>query len=246
MRILTVLQARMSSSRLPGKVLRPILGRPMVELQIERLRRARLLGDLVVATSTDPSDDAVARVAERLGCLVHRGPLQDVLARYVGAVESHGPCDHVVRVTADCPLADWSVIDACIELHLNSGADYTSNTVERTYPKGLDVEIVKAPLLARAARESADPYDHEHVTPYFYRNPQLFDVRQLVQSTDDNELRWTVDYPEDFEFVSRVYEALYLSKPAFDSADIYKLGWALRRDAADPGPLPNLDRDQQI
>lgn len=236
MRILTVLQARMSSSRLPGKVMRPILGRPMMELQIERLRRARLLGDLVVATSTDASDDVIAAEAGRLGCLVHRGPLQDVLVRYVGAVEAHGPCDHVVRVTADCPLADWSVVDACIELHLSSGADYTSNTVERTFPKGLDVEIVKAPLLARAANESADPYDHEHVTPYFYRKAQMFDVRQLVQSPDDNELRWTVDYPEDFEFVSRVYETLYPSKRDFDSADVYGLGWTLRRDAADPGP----------
>lgn len=240
MRILTVLQARMSSSRLPGKVLRPILGRPMMELQIERLRRARLLGDLVVATSTDPSDDVVAHEGARLGCLTHRGPLQDVLARYVGAVEAHGPCDHVVRVTADCPLADWSVVDACIEMHLSSGADYTSNTVERTYPKGLDVEIVKAPLLARAARESADPYDHEHVTPYFYRNRDLFSVRQLVQTPDDNELRWTVDYPEDFEFVSRVYEALYPRKPDFDSTDVYDLGWTLRRDAADPGPPPHV------
>lgn len=240
MRILTVLQARMSSSRLPGKVLRPILGRPMMELQIERLRRARLVGGLVVATSTDPLDDMVADEAARLGCLTHRGPLQDVLARYVGAVEAHGPCDHVVRVTADCPLTDWSVVDACIELHLNSGADYTSNTVERSYPKGLDVEIVKAPLLARAARESSDPYDHEHVTPYFYRNRHLFSVRQLVQTPDDNELRWTVDYPEDFEFVSRVYEALYPQKADFDSADIYGLGWTMRRDAADPGPPPHV------
>ena len=239
MRILTILQARMSSSRLPGKVLRPILGQPMMALQIERLRRARLLGELVVATSTDASDDPVAQEALRLGCLVHRGPLQDVLARYVGAVAAHGPADHVVRVTADCPLADWSVVDACVELHLASGADYTSNTVERTYPKGLDVEIVRAPLLARAASQSSDPYDHEHVTPYFYRNPQIFQVRQLVQSPDHNEIRWTVDYPEDFEFVSRVYERLYREKREFDSSDVYALGWTLRRDAADPGPPPS-------
>jgi spore coat polysaccharide biosynthesis protein SpsF len=159
-----------------------------------------------------------------------------VLARYVGAVQAFGPADHLVRVTADCPLADWSVVDACIDLHLSSGADYTSNTVERTYPKGLDVEVVKAPLLALAAAESGDDYDHEHVTPYFYRNPQRFQIRQLVQATDHNELRWTVDYPEDFEFVSRVYEALYPGKPEFDSADIYRLGWTMRRDVADAGP----------
>jgi spore coat polysaccharide biosynthesis protein SpsF len=236
MKVLTILQARMSSSRLPGKVMRPILGTPMMGRQIERLRRSRSLGELVVATSTDASDDVVADYAASLGCGVHRGSLQDVLARYVGAAAAFGPADHVVRVTADCPLADWSVIDACIALHLESGADYTSNTVERTYPKGLDVEVVKARLLPVAAAESNDPYDHEHVTPYFYRNPQRFGIQQLVQSPDHNEIRWTVDYPEDFEFVTRVYEALYPAKPYFSSADIYGLGWTLRRDVADTGP----------
>jgi len=116
MRILTILQARISSTRLPGKVMKPLLGEPMMARQIERLRRAGRIGDLVVATSLEPGDDVVAACAEQLGCLAFRGSLTDVLARYAGALERHGPADHVVRVTADCPLADWEVIDAVLSL----------------------------------------------------------------------------------------------------------------------------------
>ncbi len=139
MSILTILQARMSSTRLPGTVMKPILGQPMMARQIERLRRARHLGALVVATSVGEEDAVVAAEAARLGALIHRGALLDVLGRYAGALAEHGPAEHVVRVTADCPLTDWTVFDQVVDLHLASGADYTSNTVDRSYPKGLDV-----------------------------------------------------------------------------------------------------------
>jgi spore coat polysaccharide biosynthesis protein SpsF len=235
MRILTILQARMSSTRLPGKVLKPVLGEPMMARQIERLRRSRRRGDLCVATSTDGLDDVVEAAAAKLGCLTHRGPLADVLARYAGALQAHGPADHVVRVTADCPLTDWRVIDQVVDLHLESGADYTSNTVERTYPKGLDVEIVKAPLLLAAAEEGQDPYEREHVTPFFYRRPERFRIRQLTQAVDQNLWRWTVDTPADFTFTASVYEALYRDKPAFLSEDIEALPGHDRTDPDDPG-----------
>ncbi len=235
MRILTILQARMSSTRLPGKVLKPLVGAPMMARQIERLRRSRRLGELCVATSTDPGDDVVERVAAELGCLTHRGPLADVLARYAGALQAHGPADHVVRVTADCPLTDWRVIDQVIELHLASGADYTSNTVERTYPKGLDVEIVKAPLLLTAAAEGHDPYEREHVTPFFYRRPERFRIAQLTQGVDRNLWRWTVDTPADFAFTDFVYRRLYAVNPAFLSENIEALPGHDRTDPDDPG-----------
>lgn len=238
MRILTILQARMTSTRLPGKVLRPLLGEPMMARQIERLRRSRRLGDLCVATSTDASDAVVAAAAAQLGCLTHRGPLADVLARYAGALQAHGPADHVVRVTADCPLTDWRVVDQVIDLHLSSGADYTSNTVERTYPKGLDVEIVKAPLLLEAAAEGHDPYEREHVTPFFYRRPERFRLAQLTQAVDQNLWRWTVDTPADFAFTASVYEALYRDKPDFLSEDIAALPGHDRTDPDDPGVRP--------
>jgi len=225
MSILTILQARMSSTRLPGKVMKPILGQPMIARQIERLRRARHLGALIVATSIGAEDDVVAAEAARCGALVYRGSLHDVLARYAGALAQHGPAEHVVRVTADCPLTDWTVFDQVVELHLASGADYTSNTVDRSYPKGLDVEIVRADLLTAAASEAADPYEREHVTPFFYHRPDRFNVRQLVQTPRLDRLRWTVDTPDDYAFTTRVYEALYPSDPAFGSDAILALPW---------------------
>jgi spore coat polysaccharide biosynthesis protein SpsF len=235
MRILTILQARISSTRLPGKVMKPLLGEPMMARQIERLRRAGRIGDLVVATSLEPGDDVVAACAEQLGCLAFRGSLTDVLARYAGALERHGPADHVVRVTADCPLADWRVIDQVIERHLAEGADYTSNTVERTYAKGLDVEIVRAPLLLEAACEAQDPYEREHVTPFFYFRPERFRIVQVTQSVDQNLWRWTVDTPADFEFTRAVYEALYPLRPDFLSEEIAARPGATRTDPDDPG-----------
>src|SRR5689334_18394344 len=126
--ILAILQARTSSSRLPGKVLLPLAGQPMILRQIERVRRARRIDRLVVATSEDPSDDELAHALERAGVDVHRGPLADVLARFTGALAAFGPTDHVVRLTGDCPLADPAVIDATIERVTGAGADYGSNT----------------------------------------------------------------------------------------------------------------------
>ena len=235
MRILTILQARMTSTRLPGKVMAPILGQPMMARQIERLRRARRIGDLVVATSNEPGDDVVADCAERLGCLAFRGSLGDVLARYAGALARHGPADHVVRVTADCPLTDWRVIDQVIVRHLATGADYTSNTVERTYPKGLDVEVVRAPLLLDAAAEATDPYEREHVTPFFYFRPERFRIVQVTQDEDQNRWRWTVDTPADFAFARSVYETLYPVRPDFLSEDVRACPGAERTDPDDPG-----------
>lgn len=221
--ILAILQARMTSSRLPGKVLRTILGRPMVELHIERIRRAKRIDRLVLATSDDVTDDPVADLSTRIGIDVYRGPLADVLGRYHGAATVFGPADHVVRLTADCPLADHEVIDACIALHLAKGADYTSNGVERTYPDGLDVEVMTMAALSRAFREANAPREREHVTPYLYGNPDLFSVVQLTQKADLGQLRWTVDTAADLAMVTAVYEALYQSNPDFLQRDILDL-----------------------
>src|SRR5436190_7018380 len=131
--MLTILQARTSSTRLPGKVLRDLCGAAMLARQIERVQRARRIGTLLVATSTDPSDGGVETLCQSLGVACHRGPLNDVLARFAGAIETFGPTDHVARLTGDCPLADPDVIDATIARHLESGADYTSNTLTLTF-----------------------------------------------------------------------------------------------------------------
>jgi spore coat polysaccharide biosynthesis protein SpsF len=219
--ILAVLQARMSSTRLPGKVMRLVAGAPMILRQIERVRRSARIDRLVLATSTHDDDTPLAQAVEAAGIGVHRGPLDDVLGRYLGALNAFGPADHVVRLTGDCPLADPEVIDATIALHLERAADYTANTpAHRTFPKGLDVEVMRADGLRRAGAEGLDPYEREHVTPYLYRHPEIFDLHFLSQSREDGEVRWTVDRPDDLEFVQAVYDGLYAADPAFTAADV--------------------------
>jgi spore coat polysaccharide biosynthesis protein SpsF len=218
--ILAILQARMSSTRLPGKVMADLEGAPMILRQIERLKRSRRLEGVVVATSTDPSDDILAAVLALHDVPAHRGPLDDVLARYAGALAAH-PAEVVVRLTADCPLADPEVIDATIDLLTGNGLDYAANTpAHRTYPKGLDVEVARASALLRAAREATDPYEREHVTPYLYRHPETFAQDFISQAVDEGEVRWTVDRPDDLEFVRAVYAALYHRAPGFGSGDV--------------------------
>lgn len=225
-----VLQARMSSSRLPGKVLRPLLGQPMILRQIERLRRCRRLDRIVVATSDHSSDDILAETLAGTGLEVVRGPLEDVLGRFLKVIETLGLTGDMVRLTADCPLADPDVIDACIDLRREGGFDYASNGQVRTWPRGLDVEAFTVEALQRAGAEAVSDYDREHVTPWLYRPGSPFRRGDLVQARDDSALRWTVDLPEDFAFVERVYAALYPKTPAFTSADILALPFT-RREA---------------
>jgi spore coat polysaccharide biosynthesis protein SpsF len=213
----------MSSTRLPGKVMRPILGRPMIDLQLERLERCGAIGRLVVATSEEASDDPLAAFLAKRGTPVHRGALADVLDRFHGALQAFGPADIVLRLTADCPLTDPALIDRCVETLQASGADYVSNDLHRTFPRGLDNEVMRASALEDAWREASTPYEREHVTPFIYNNPQRFRLEGVRQGRDESGLRWTVDTPEDFEFARRVYEALYPSNPAFRSEDIRAL-----------------------
>ena len=220
--MLAILQARMSSSRLPGKVLRPSLGQPMIGRQIERLRRARRLDRLVLATSTGAEDDVLAAYVKTLGVPVFRGPLDDVMARFQGALAAHGPAPTFLRLTGDCPLADPDVIDRVIDHHVTGGYDYTHNTADGSFPKGLDVEVIQRAAFDRACTAASTPYEHEHVTPYLYGHPELFRIGRVGQSPPQ-PWRWTVDTPEDFAFVTAVYEALHPAKPDFRMADI--LAW---------------------
>ena len=217
--MLAILQARTSSSRLPGKVLKPILGEPMLARHIKRLRRARHLDPLVVATSTEASDDPLAALCERLGVHCHRGSLNDVLDRFYQAAAPWKP-DHLLRLTGDCPLADPQLIDACIDTHLAGDFDYTSNALRPSFPDGLDAEVFRFSCLADAWREASLPSEREHVTSFIYRRPERYRIGHHVQDTDLSWLRWTVDRPEDFQVVEAIYQALYPGKPEFTTADI--------------------------
>jgi len=221
-KVLAVVQARVSSTRLPGKVLMPILGQPMLLRQIERVRRAATLDRIVVATSTEPGDDRIEHVCYDAGVEVFRGSLDDVLDRFYRAACAYGP-EHVVRLTADCPLADPRVIDAVVALHLEGGYDYTSNVAPPTFPDGLDVEVMRLDVLEEAWREAKAPFHREHVTQYILAHPERFRLGLLVRERDLSGLRWTVDEPADFDFVTGVYERLYAENPAFDTEDILAL-----------------------
>lgn len=202
----------------------PVRGEPMIARQIERLRRSARIDELLVATSDDPSDDPLASWCEGAGVGLFRGDLVDVLGRFCGAVRLFPQADVLLRLTADCPLTDWSVIDALIDRHLKADADYSSNVApDRTFPHGLDAEAVRPEVLLQAGAEAADAYEREHVTPFIYRRPERFRIASLARAPSLAHLRWTVDLPEDLAFVRQVYDALYPADPAFGTEAIAAL-----------------------
>lgn len=220
--ILAILQARCSSTRFPGKVLAPLHGRAMILRQLERIRRSRQIDHVVVATSVDSSDDDLARLLESEGVCVRRGPLDDVVGRFKLVFDEFEP-DTVVRLTADCPLADPVVIDDIVTAHLSSGSDYTSNTLKPTYPDGLDVECMRADAFRRVAVLDLTEREREHVTMAIYGRPQTFTLENVTQATDLSHLRWTVDVPDDLDFVREVYRLLYDDNSEFGQAEVYDL-----------------------
>jgi spore coat polysaccharide biosynthesis protein SpsF len=219
MKTLAILQARMSSARFPGKVLAPLAGQPMVIRQLERIQRAHELDGIVVATSTDPSDNELAATIEEFGVPVVRGSLDDVLARFVTTMDRYQP-DVVVRLTADCPLTSPSVIDNVVRTFFASGADYASNTMQPTFPDGLDVEVVRAQVLRDVAAKTTDLHEREHVTLGVYRREGEYTIFNVAGDKDLSSLRWTVDTPEDFSFVCGVYDELFANYPEFEIAQV--------------------------
>lgn len=220
--IAAVLQARFTSTRLPGKILKPILGKPLLALELERVLRASNLDHVVLATSQDVSDDAVESLVNQinnpnLSCF--RGSLDDVLDRFYRAAKPLNP-DYVVRLTGDCPLIDPSLIDQVIALHKMGGYDYTSNVHPPTFPDGLDVEVMTWRAAEEAWKKATLKSEREHVTPFLHSQPSRFRIGNLTNTEDLSALRWTVDTPEDFEVVTRIYQALYPINPRFTTSDI--------------------------
>jgi spore coat polysaccharide biosynthesis protein SpsF len=237
MRTAIVVQARMTSTRLPGKVLMPVAGRPMLAQQLRRLRECRLAQEIVVATTTNSTDDPVAEVAWRQGVCLFRGSESDVLGRYLGAARK--VCaDVVVRVTADCPLIDAGVTDRVIGelLERADACDYASNVFERTWPRGLDTEAFFMDTLARMERLGKSPLAREHVTVVArMERPELFLCHSVVDERDNSDLRWTVDTPDDLRLIRTIYEELDLNRCLTPYAGI--LAWVRART-----DLMNLNR----
>ena len=224
MKTVIIVQARMTSTRLPGKVLKQVLGKPLLEYQIERLQRVKLANEIVIATTTNETDEPIVELCNRLAVAYFRGSEDDVLSRYYGAATAH-KADLVVRVTSDCPLIDPQVIDTVIDycLQNQSHYDYVSNSLERTYPRGMDTEVFSFSTLQQAFGEATAQPDREHVTPFIYRQPARYRLGHVIYSEDCSHHRWTVDTPEDFELIQKIIEAVYPNQPNFTLEDCLRL-----------------------
>jgi spore coat polysaccharide biosynthesis protein SpsF len=210
MRTVAIVQARLGSSRLPGKVLQDLAGDTMLARVVQRLRAARTIDDIVIATTMSESDDPVVHEAARLGVKAWRGSEQNVLARYIGAARKYH-AGAVVRVTSDCPLLDPDTVDRVVCSLRSAALDYSSNTHVRSYPRGLDVEAFYLETLERIFRSATTSAAKEHVTAYVMEKPSEFAIHQVTAETDDSELRWTVDTAEDLALVRALYSGLGLS-----------------------------------
>jgi spore coat polysaccharide biosynthesis protein SpsF len=206
MKIVAIIQARMGSTRLPGKVLKPLLGESMLYWGVHRTRKARHIDDVIIATTAQPQDTQLATLCNAKGWNVYRGSEDDVLDRYYQAAKQF-KASMIVRITSDCPLIDASVIDHLIASYQSAvpPVDYASNTMARTYPRGLDVEIFSFDALEKAWREDQSSW-REHVTPYIYNHPERFRLLNITNPVDYSHHRWTVDTPDDFELITRIYE----------------------------------------
>ena len=204
MRVIAIIQARMGSTRLPGKVLMDLHGESVLARVVQRLRRARLIDCVVVATTNRPCDDVIVRECNSLQVACLRGSETDVLGRYWQAAQWFA-AEVIVRVTSDCPLIDPELADETIRAFLSQPADYASNALERTYPRGVDTEVFTIAALERAWREAIKPYEREHVTPYMYEHPESFRLLSVRAERDYSAYRWTLDTPEDLKLIRAIY-----------------------------------------
>jgi spore coat polysaccharide biosynthesis protein SpsF len=205
MKIAAIIQARMGSTRLPGKVLMDLGDETVLAHVVRRLRRATLIDEIVVATTNSTADRAIVRECQHLCARVFRGAENDVLDRYYQAAQCIG-AEGIVRITSDCPLIDPEITDNTIRAFLERRPDYASNALQRTYPRGLDTEVMTRDALECAWRQAQLSYQRAHVTPYIYENPDRFYVLPVKCDTDYSSHRWTLDTPEDLAFLRAVYD----------------------------------------
>ncbi|MEQ2009123.1 MAG: glycosyltransferase family protein [Limisphaerales bacterium] len=224
MKIVCTIEARMKSSRLPGKVLLPVCGKPLLELMIERLRQVPELDGIVIATTADPSCQPIEDLAKRLGVGCFRGSEDDVLDRVLRSAQS-AQADLIVELTGDCPLMDPDLVSEVIREFRSRDVDYCANVLQRTHPRGMDVQVFPTKVLARVAELTNNPSDREHVSIYIYSHPELFRLHNVTSSlsAEDADLRLTVDTPDDFKLVSEIFQRLHPANPRFRLADILKL-----------------------
>jgi spore coat polysaccharide biosynthesis protein SpsF len=224
MKIGVVIQARMGSTRLPGKVLKEVNGKTLLAYQIERVRRVQSIDEIIIATTTEPQDDQIVDFCISNNVNYFRGSVSDVLDRYFQS-SIRFELDAVVRLTSDCPLIDPVIIDKVIETFIGiyPNVDYVSNTIERTYPRGMDTEIMSFSTLQRAHSNANEMFFREHVTSYIYNHPEKFRILNVAAEENQSDYRLTVDTEEDFELIKRILEKLYKESKDFTLKEIVKL-----------------------
>ena len=214
----------MTSTRLPGKIMKEVMGKSLLEYQIERMKRVKSADEIVIATTWGDADRVIVDYCDRLSIHYFRGSEQDVLSRYYEAAKA-SDADVVVRLTSDCPLIDPSIVERVLKYYSDHSAeyDYVSNCLIRTYPRGMDTEVFPVRVLEEGYREATDPQDREHVTSFFYRHAQRYRLSNVAYSRDCSRHRWTVDTEKDFLLIKQILEILYPEKPNFSMEDVLDL-----------------------
>ncbi len=221
MKFVATIEARMTSSRLPGKVLAPLGGKPALEVMVERVRLVPSIDQIVVATTSNNTDDPIEALTGRLGVGCWRGSEDDVLQRVLDAATAF-EADVIVELTGDCPLIDPGIVEQVIDTYRRAGVDYVSNVLTRSFPMGMETQVFARSILEDVARRTQDKDDHEHVSLFIYRNPQLYSLQNVAAAAAlaKPELRLTLDTKEDLAVIRAVYEALSPGSPAFSLAEI--------------------------
>jgi len=221
MKIVTIIQARMGSKRLPGKVMLPILGKPILWHIVNRLRFCKEIDEICIATSTNPEDHIIEEFAIKEQILLHRGPEDDVLERILGAVEKF-QADVIVRITADCPLVDPNLVDTITRIFKNNPKlEYVSNIINRTFPDGLDTELYSTKLLQKLSKENER--NRMNFVRYIIQNHKKYKTENYSSHHNLPNLRWTLDYPEDYHFIKKIYQELFTEEKVFGFESILDL-----------------------
>jgi spore coat polysaccharide biosynthesis protein SpsF len=222
MKIVAIIQARMGSTRLPGKVMKKVLGKSLIKYQIERVQRSEYIDEIVIATTTKEKDLPIIQFCNQHSIPYYRGSEENVLSRYYEAAKLFN-ADIIVRLTSDCPIIDPQVMDQVIQYYLENNYDYVSNTLVRTYPRGMDTEVFSFDVLEKVYLEAKESNHKEHVTSYIYQHPEIFHLGCVTNDVDYSHHRWTVDTEEDFQLIKNIIEHLYPLNSQFQLKDVLLL-----------------------
>lgn len=223
-KIVATIEARMTSSRLPGKVLMNYCSKPNLQHIIERLKRSKYVDEVVVATTINKQDNPIVELCEKIGCKYFRGSEDDVLLRVLESAKSVNG-DIIVEITGDCPVVDWRHIDKLIEIYFSGEHDYASNILKRTFPRGFDTQVFSVKVLEEVNEATKNPVDHEHVSLYIYTHPEKYRLInwEAEKKMNHPEFEITLDTKGDYEFIKEIYEKLYPRNPDFSAEDVVEL-----------------------